>query len=179
MLPDTFTSSVWKGFVNLTLLLSRAARPLAFASGTSLYLAVGEFLVFRILIFVGIALKLLTMLGVRGIGRVEFGGGNCATAWAAKVGRIVLGRCLGSRRYSTTRASKILKVGFGWCLERYVASTRASRCHLKRPNRSLESCWEWDWRLWRRKVRTEDKEGEEWRRGRRASVRREWEAEVQ
>jgi hypothetical protein len=80
MLPDTFTSSVWKGFVNLTLLLSRAARPLAFARGTSLYLAVGEFLVSRILIFVGIALKLLTMLGVRGIGRVEFGGGNCATA---------------------------------------------------------------------------------------------------
>jgi hypothetical protein len=66
--------------VLLALLLSRAARPLAFAGGTSLDLGVGEFLVFRILIFIRIALKLLTMLGVGDIGRVEFGGGNCATA---------------------------------------------------------------------------------------------------
>jgi len=62
--------------VLLALLPSRAARPLAFAGGTSL----DEFLAFRILIFIGLALKLLTMLGVVDFGRVAFGVGNYAAA---------------------------------------------------------------------------------------------------
>ena len=62
--------------VLLALLLSRTARSLAFADDTSLDIEVDEFMVLRILISIGTALKVLTLSGVVDFGKVAFCGGN-------------------------------------------------------------------------------------------------------